>query len=101
MSRSLRHHAISPISHPARHARHAHSPDPLAGTGPRLRHRPAAGADFAIRRSSQPGLALSRPPQTGTEAVVESRVETVGDRARGQILFPDKFRTKTARAREK
>src|SRR5882724_2754274 len=101
MGRSLRHHAISPFSHPARHARYADSPDPFPRTGARLRHRAAAGADFTIRRSSQPGLSLSSTPQIGTEEVAEGRVEAIGNRARGQVLLLDEFRTKTARRPER
>src|SRR5450432_4617328 len=94
-------HATSPISHPARHARYDDSPGPFARTGARLRHRAAAGADFAIRRSSQSGLSLSRPSQAGTKGMAAGRVEAIGNGARGQVLLLDPFRTKTARRREK
>src|SRR5205823_4689769 len=92
---------ISPFSYPARHARYDDSPDPFPGTGARLWYRAAAGADFALRRSSQPGLSLPRTPQIGAEAMAEGRVEAIGDRTRGQVLLLDEFRTQTARPRER
>src|SRR5688572_28601816 len=93
-------HAISPISHSARHAGHADSPDSLAPTGARLWHCAEAGADLEIRGSGEPRFPLSRSSQAGTERLVEGRVEGIGNRPRGQVLFIDSFGTKTARARK-
>jgi hypothetical protein len=47
------------------------------------------------------GSLYPRPPQTRTEAMAESRVEAIGNRARGQVLFFDIFRSKTAQDRER
>ena len=54
-----------------------------------------------IRRSGQSGIALSRASQTGAEGMAQSRVEAIGNRARGQVLFPDARRTQAARNRRK
>src|SRR5262249_41204648 len=43
----------------------------------------------------------SRPPQTRTKGMAACRVEAVRNRTRGQVLFPDPARTKTARAGER
>src|SRR5260370_16250989 len=80
--------AVSAFPHPARHARHADSPNPLARTRPWVRHSATPGADLAFSGPGQPRLALSSPPPPAAEGLAARRVETVGDRPGGQVLLP-------------
>ncbi len=54
-----------------------------------------------VRRSGQPGLSLSGPSPAGTEGVAEGRVEAIGNRTRGQVLFLDALRTQSSSRVEK